>query len=175
VVGTTGSGKTTVARRLSEALQLPHVELDALLWGPNWTQAPDVVFRERVSQALAGDFWIADGNYSIVRDLVWARAEMLVWLDYPLWVMMSRLFWRTLRRGITKQELWNGNRERLLTQFLSSDSLFLWALKSYWKRKRNFPVLFKKPEYSHLVVVHLRSPRSSREWLSGMERASEKV
>ena len=137
-------------------------------------EAPEDVFRERVSKALAGDSWISDGNYGMVRDIVWPRATMAVWLDYPFRVMMSQLLWRTLRRGITKEELWNGNRESMRTQFLSSDSLFLWALKTYWARKRNLPVLFKKPEYAHLLVVHLRSPRSTRDWLSGIELARER-
>lgn len=169
VLGTTGSGKTTVARRLSQLLGSPHVELDALRWGPNWTETPDDVFRERVSRALAGDSWISDGNYGIARDLVWPRATMAVWLDYPFRVMMGRLLSRTLRRGITREELWNGNRERLRTQFLSRDSLILWAFQTYWKHKRDFKTLFERAEYSHLAVAHLRSTRSTRDWLSSIE------
>ena len=169
VLGTTGSGKTTVAKRLSQVLGLPHLELDALRWDPNWTEAPDELFRERVSRASAGDSWIADGNYRMVRDLLWPRATTAVWLDYPFRIMMARLFLRTVRRSITKEELWNGNRESFRTQFLSGDSLFLWALKTYWRNRRKFRVLFKSSEYSHLAVVHLRSPRSTHEWLSNIE------
>ena len=166
VVGTTCCGKTTLARRLSRVLGTAHVELDALHWESNWVPAETVVFRQRVSQALSGDRWVADGNYSAARDIVWRRATILIWLDYPLVVMMGRLFRRTLRRVIAREELWNGNRASFRGAFLSRDSLFMWALRTYRRRRREYPALFTRPEYSHLVVAHLRSPAATREWLS---------
>ncbi len=84
VVGTSGSGKTTMAARLAEGLGLPHVELDAIHWGPGWTPLAVEEFRERTAEALAGEAWSTDGNYSGVRDIVWSRADTLVWLDYAL-------------------------------------------------------------------------------------------
>ena len=108
VIGTTGSGKTTLARRLAGRLGVPHVELDALHWDPDWTEAPPAVFRERTARALAGDGWMADGNYGKVRDLVWPRADTVVWLDFPLFVTLWRLVRRTFRRALTREELWGG-------------------------------------------------------------------
>jgi len=168
VVGTSGSGKTILAQRLAQHLGIPHVELDALHWGPNWTPAPLDVFRECVAQALSGDAWTTDGNYSHVRDIVWNRADAVVWLDYPLPVIMGRVIWRTLRRSITGEELWGGNRERLWGAFFSRDSIIWWALHTYRRRRREYPVLFCRPEYAHLNVVHLHSPRATREWLASI-------
>jgi adenylate kinase family enzyme len=168
VVGTTGSGKTTLARQLAARLGYPHVELDALHWESNWIEAPLEVFRERTARALGGETWVVDGNYSKVRDIVWSRADTIVWLDYLLPVIMWRLVWRTARRVITQEELWNENRERLSTQLFSRDSIFWWALTTYRRRRREYPVLFKQPEYAHLKVVHLRSPRAAEEWLSNV-------
>ena len=169
VVGTTGSGKTFLARRVSELLGIPHVELDALFWGPGWTETPKDIFRERVSLALSGDAWVADGNYRVLRDVVWPRADTIAWLDYPLRTAMWRLFWRTVRRSFTREELWNGNRESFRTAFLSRDSLFVWQLQSYWSRKRKYADLFNRPEYAHhLEVVRLRSPRETEHWLSDL-------
>src|SRR5436853_4183216 len=92
VIGTSGSGKTPLAGEIARRLALPHVELDALHWEPNWTEAPLERFRQRVEAAILGDRWVVDGNYnSKVRDLVWSRAEVLVWLDYPLSLIMMRL------------------------------------------------------------------------------------
>ena len=168
VVGTSGSGKTTLAHRLAERLGVPHVELDSLHWGPDWTPTPRDLFREQVAEALGSKAWTIDGNYSSVRDIVWARADSVVWLDYSLPVVMGRVLWRTIRRSLLREELWNGNRERFREAFLARDSIILWALTSYRRRKREYPVLFEQPEYAHLRVVHLRSPRATEEWLEGL-------
>jgi adenylate kinase family enzyme len=165
VVGTSGSGKTTLAREIARRLSLPHVELDAVHWGPNWTEPPVALFRQKTDEALRGDRWVADGNYGKVRDLVWGRAELLVWLDYALPLVMGRLLRRTLRRGFTQEELWNGNRERLRDMF-TRESLLLWALQSHTRHRRVYPTRFQAPEYRHLEVVRLRSPRAAEEWLA---------
>ena len=168
VVGVTGSGKTTLARELSDRLGLPHVELDALYWEPNWTPAPAETFRARVAEALQGGAWVADGNYGIARDIVWARADTLVWLDYGLPVILWQLTRRMWRRVFSHEELWNGNRERLGDHFFSRDSLYLWVFKTYWRRKREIPMLLEFPENKHLKVFHFKSPRELEEWLNSM-------
>jgi adenylate kinase family enzyme len=166
VVGVTGSGKTTLARELSYRLGLPHVELDALYWEPNWTPAPAETFRARVAEALQGGAWVADGNYGIARDIVWARADTLVWLDYGLPMILWQLTRRMWRRVFSQEELWNGNRERLREHFFSRDSLYLWVFKTYWRRRREYPVHLRRPEFAHLTVVRLRSPQATDEWLT---------
>ena len=99
VLGRTGSGKTTLARELAAAVGVPHVELDALYFGPQFSTVPLPLLRERTSAAIAGDRWVTDGNKSAVRDLVWPRADTVVWLDYPLavslWRLGKRALWRT--------------------------------------------------------------------------------
>lgn len=171
VVGTSGSDKTTLARRLAERLGVPHVELDAIHWGPNWTPAPADVFRERTAQALSGEAWTVDGNYSAVREIVWPRADTIVWLDYALPVIMGRVMIRTLWRVVTREELWSGNRERASTAILGRDSIIWWALSTYRRRRREYPVLFSRPEFAHLRVVHLTSPRQARLWLASLPAA----
>ncbi|GAB4480100.1 MAG: hypothetical protein Kow00124_26470 [Anaerolineae bacterium] len=168
VIGTSGSGKTTMARHIAARLGLLHVELDALHWEPGWVETPPEVMRERVRAASAGDAWVFDGNYSVVRDILWARADTVVWLDFPLHVILWRLWWRTLDRALMRRELWNGNRERLYTHFFTRDSLFLWVLQSYPRRRREYPMLLSRPEYAHLTTIRLRSPREARRWLEGL-------
>jgi adenylate kinase family enzyme len=170
IIGTTGAGKTTLALRIARTLDVPHVELDALHWGPGWTEASLQLFRERVARALEDTGWVVDGNYHQVRDLVWLRADTLVWLDYPFLVVIGRLLWRTLCRLLGREELWGGNRESWRAQFLSRDSILLWAIKTHWRRRREYPRLLNQPEYAHLAVVHLRSPWATRAWLAGLGR-----
>ena len=171
VVGTTGAGKTTVARRLSEIFRIPHVEMDALFWGPNWTRAPAGILAQRVTEAASPDRWVLDGNYSVVRDLIWPKATGIVWLDYPLAVVLPQLFSRTVRRILRKEELWNGNRERFHAQFMSRDSLFLWLLRTHRRRSKQLGALLQQPEYAHLEVVRLRSSKQTKRWLRKLEEA----
>src|ERR671938_1049109 len=91
ILGRTGSGKTTLARELAAVLDVPHVELDSLYFGPNFSTAPLSLLRERTSAAIAADRWVADGNKRAVRDLVWPRADTIVWLDYRLGLRLWRL------------------------------------------------------------------------------------
>ena len=173
VVGTSGSGKTTLAQRLARHLGVPHVELDALNWGPNWTPAPQEDFRKAASQALAGEAWVTDGNYHAVRDIVWSRADTVVWLDYSLGVVMARVTWRTIRRTVTRQELWSGNRERFREAFFGRESIIWWAFSTYGRRKREYPLLFDRSEYAHLDIVRLHSPRAARLWMETLPGGAE--
>jgi adenylate kinase family enzyme len=168
VVGTSGSGKTTIAQRLALRLGIPHVELDAIHWGPNWTPTPREIFRKRVEKALSGPRWTTDGNYSAVRDIVWSRADTIVWLDYSLPLVLWRVITRTIRRTATREELWSGNQETFAASFLSRDSIILWSLQTYHRRRRDYPILFGQPEYAHLGIVRLRSPRVASHWLAGI-------
>jgi adenylate kinase family enzyme len=165
VVGTTGSGKTTLARAISRQLHIPHVELDALFWEADWVEAKPLVFRERVTRALEGDRWVVDGNYSVVRDVIWSRADTVVWLDLSLPVMLWRLTRRTLRRILFREVLWGNNRETWRGAFLGRDSLFWWQLTTYRRRRREYPAQLARPEYSHLKSIRLRTPRAAQRWL----------
>lgn len=171
VIGVTGSGKTTFAASLATRLQVLHIELDALHWEPNWTMAELDVFRGRVASQVSADCWVVDGNYSKVRDLVWGRADTVVWLDYSFALIFARLLRRTLARVRSGEELWNGNRERFAEQFFSRESLLLWAIKTHPRYRATFPTLLASDAYSHLRVVRLRAPRDTQEWLGSLSGA----
>lgn len=168
IVGTSGTGKTTLAQQVGRQLGIAHVELDALHWEPNWIPASPEVFRARVTEALKGDRWVADGNYSSVRDLVWGRADTVVWLDYPFGLVLWRSLRRAVWRSATGAELWSGNRETWQQTFFSRESILLWVLRTYHRRRCEYPLLFSQPEYTHLSVVRVRSPQEAQEWLEGM-------
>jgi adenylate kinase family enzyme len=141
VVGSSGSGKTTVARRLADALVAPHVELDALFWGPDWSEVGADDFAERVLAATGGDVWVVDGNYqSKIGMLVWDRADTVVWLNPPRWRAMVQVVGRTVRRAATGEELWSGNREtwRGLRFWRGEESILWWAWTSYGRTRDRY-------------------------------------
>jgi energy-coupling factor transporter ATP-binding protein EcfA2 len=167
ILGGTGSGKTTLARELAAALHVPHVELDSLYFGPEFSTAPLPLLRERTSVAIAGDRWVTDGNKRAVRDLVWPRADTIVWLDYPLGVRVWRLAKRARRRSsvLTAQAAETGTTTGLPRQLLAAASGVLTALRSHAGQRREYPRMFAEPANQHLAVVRLRSPRATRRWL----------
>ncbi|MFH1907706.1 MAG: adenylate kinase [Chloroflexota bacterium] len=128
VVGTTGSGKSMLAENIAHRLHIPHIELDALYWQPNWKESPWEVMRERVEDFTRGPAWVTDGNYSFCRDIIWSRAQAVIWLDYPLPLILWRLWWRTWQRALQHEILWGTNYEKLWPQFSSRDSIFWWAI-----------------------------------------------
>ena len=175
VVGTTGSGKTTTAGRIAEIIGAPHVELDSLHWEPNWTEAETETFRRRIIDATAGDRWVVDGNYAKGRDLLWPRAQLIVWLDYSIARIFRNLFVRTTRRVATKEELWAGNRERLRTAFFSRESLFVWALQTHWKKRRTYPETFAQPDMAQVRVLRMKSPAATEALLRALARRYEEA
>ena len=170
VVGTTGSGKTTVAKEISKSLQLPYVELDALYWDENWTGVSDAIFRDRVEDAIKADQWVIDGNYSRVRNLVWERAETVVYLDYSFLRTFWQLLKRTLRRSITKEELWSNNQESFGKSLFSHDAIMLWMIRTYNRRRKQYAQLMNQSEYAHLKIVHLKTPRMTNAWVRRMTK-----
>ena len=98
VVGTTGSGKSTLAARIASQLRITHIEMDALFWGPGWSERPYDELRLVVDEATDEPDWVVDGYCRRTRDIIWPKANTLVWLDYPLPLIMWRLWWRALRR-----------------------------------------------------------------------------
>jgi adenylate kinase family enzyme len=154
---------------LAARLQCPLIELDELFWRPGWQPAPREEFRAQVAQALAVDRWIVCGNYhGSARDIMWQRADTVVWLDYPLPLTFYRLFRRTWRRLITQEELWGGNRESWRGQFLSRDSLFLYTLRTHRSRALESQAAINSGRYPHLQIRRFRRPIEAQAWLESL-------
>jgi adenylate kinase family enzyme len=159
VVGNSGSGKSTLARELAASLGVPHVELDSVFHQPGWEPLPEDEFQRLVTARAGEDGWVIDGNYSVVRPIVWARADTVVWLDLPKRTVMRQVAWRTLRRAVTQQELWNGNREPL-TNFLTwvpEKSIISWAWHNHAKYRTRYGTAAADPANAHLTFIRLAS------------------
>lgn len=171
VVGSSGCGKSHLARELARLLGQPYVELDELQWAPNWTEKPEEEFRRLVGLAIAEPRWIIDGNYSRLRDLIWTRATAVIWLNFGFMTVLSRALDRTVDRLITREPYWHGNRESF-TRILSRDSILLYVLTTFHRRRRQYRALQMSGKYPHLAWIELRHPSQARRFLSMRSRAS---
>jgi len=169
VIGISGAGKSTFARALAQGLGASHVELDALHWDPGWAPAAPEVFAARVAAATAGPAWVVDGNYSAVRSLVWGRATHLVWLDYQRLPIMLRVIRRSVQRALSRQELWNGNREDWRNWWRASHPI-RWAWSQWRGRRASLEATLAEGRHAHLRLWRLRHPREAPGALAALLR-----
>ena len=143
VVGKTGSGKSTAARALAQRLGTSWVELDAIFHQAGWQPLDTASYRARVADVVARDSWAVDGNYSAVADLVRARADTVIWLDLPRRAVMVQVVGRTLHRVVRHEELWNGNRERVVSLFRRDPekSIIRWAWTQHYSLRARYAAL----------------------------------
>jgi adenylate kinase family enzyme len=164
IASASGNGKTTLGRELAARLGVPFVELDALVHGPNWTETPDDQLRRIVAPIVASEGWVIDGTYvRKLGHLVLDGADTIVWLDLPLRVWLPRLARRTVRRWRGSETLWNGNRETLRDALWGHESLFAYALRTHFIRRRRWP-----RDLAGHPVVRLRTPAEVERWLAGV-------
>ena len=171
VVGTSCSGKTTLAHRLASKLGTRCVELDSLYWGPEWTPRPD--FEQDVLAVARQPRWVIDGNYSRVRDIIWRRSTAIAWLDYSFARVFWRAFRRTVRRVVSGERLCGGNQETLLETLFDVQAPLWLVVRTHGRRHREFPELFSLPEYRHATVIRLQTPRAGEEFLAGARARAE--
>jgi adenylate kinase family enzyme len=166
IIGTSGSGKTTFGKQLAKILNVPFIEMDALYWGPDWTGPADQDLFYRLRKALESENWVLDGNYSRTQDIKWEQVEIVIWLDFSFPRTIYQAIIRSIPRLFSQNELWpgTGNRESL-RMLLSRDSIVLWTIQSYGRRKKKYLSYLEADEFSHIHFHRLRSPREAYQFL----------
>ena len=160
IASASGCGKTTFGQALAARLGVSFHELDAIHHQAGWTELDADELRRRVGPLVASDAWVIDGSYrSKLGDLVLEAADTVVWLDLPRRVWLPRLLARTLRRLVTREELWNGNRESLRGAFFR-DSVVRHALRNEKPRRQRYP-----RDLARFRVARLRTPREVEAFL----------
>ena len=167
VIGCSGAGKTTFGKALAARLGVPFVELDSIFHQAGWTPLPDDEFRARVRAVAASDAWVVDGNYGAVRPIVLERATTVVWLDYSHARVMQQVLRRSLVRGLTRHELWNGNREDP-REWLQPGHPIRWAWSQHGRKRAEYEARLGGPAHADLSVFRFRAPRAARTWLASL-------
>ncbi|QYK52336.1 MAG: hypothetical protein KF824_08705 [Fimbriimonadaceae bacterium] len=170
VRGTSGSGKTTLAHNISIALGIPHIELDALFWKPNWTETPDDEFAASVDLATRQPQWVICGGFTRIRNHIDPRTDTLIWLDYPFMVVFWQLLKRTVRRGAKREMLWGHSQERLWSQFFTKQSILWWMITTHGKNHERCELYFVNPDDSK-INHRFRHPRDTEIWLNQVRSA----
>ncbi|MFP6802916.1 MAG: shikimate kinase [Pseudomonadales bacterium] len=160
IVGTSGSGKSTAGKWIAKKLGYPYVELDEIYWKPNWTESTEEELFSNLERSLEGEFWVLDGNYSRTVPIKWRRVQWVVWLDFPYWLTLYQVISRTIRRSVTKEALWAGNRESLRKALFSRDSIIWWCLTSLSKNRRQYLAAMSDARYRHIRFVRIRSRKA---------------
>jgi len=153
--GVSCSGKSTLAKKLSKELNLPHIELDQLYWLPEWNNREKEEFLELVSSKLNQKDWVMDGNYRLVANSLNPQTDYVLWLNYPFFKVMFRCVGRTFSRVVRKTSVCNCNRENFRQQFTLEGSIFVWVLRTYRLRRKQLADLKK----TSTKVVEIRHGR----------------
>lgn len=172
IIGPSGSGKTTLAFNLAAKLDARAIDLDDLYWRPGWEIAPTDEFRAATAAATNTPRWVAAGNYTAIRDIVWAQTDTLIWLDYSLTRTFNQLARRSLMRVWDKKPICNGNTETLGKTF-SNDGVLYWLLRSYFPKRRENLDTFAHPErYPNIRnFIRLRHPAETQALLDSLPNA----
>lgn len=147
VIGPAGSGKSTLARKIASQSRVKYLELDSVNHQAGWQPIDKDEFRRIVNIATQDVSWVIDGNYlSTVGQDIWRRADAVVWLDRPFIVVFTRLVSRTLRRTLTREELWNGNKESFTRNFFTKDSVIYFMINKWKSQRRKYNAIFNEPD-----------------------------
>ncbi len=159
VVGSSCAGKSTLAQKLRDALDIHYIQLDALQWLPGWVERDDPTFLSMLTdEVTAHQDWVIDGNYSRTHHISWPRAQVVIWLNYSYPRVLWRAITRTCRRVFKKEKLFSGNVETFRKSFLSRDSILWWVIFTFHHRRRRYKAIRQKNEYAHLTWIELRRP-----------------
>ncbi|MFF1451185.1 adenylate kinase [Streptomyces sp. NPDC058274] len=171
VVGISGAGKSTLARRLAEQLAVPYHEMDSLYFtGPGW--AVNDEFVAEIGRITEGPGWIFDSlGYPEVRDLLWERADTVVWLDYSRRVIMPRILRRSLRRTLSRERVFGGNRETV-SDWFRRDHPAWWAWTQHAARRAEIGRRADDPRFAPLEVIRFHRPAEAGRWLRNRTSAA---
>lgn len=166
VIGTSCSGKSTLAKSLASKLNIPYIEQDEVFWLPNWEHIPREVFAQKIDEMTNGPQWTICGNYSASQERIWEKVTHVIWLNYPLPVILWRALKRNSNRVIFREKCCNGNTENFRHAFLSKNSIFYWILTTHKQRVLRFNEAKRAGKFEGKVFLEFTRPKQTDEWAS---------
>ena len=172
VVGTSGSGKSTFAKKLAQQLGYPYIQMDELYWLPNWEEPERNDFFLTVEKALKPPTWVLDGNYTRTTPIKWKEVDVVIWLDYPFLLTVWRACRRAISRIITKEELWTdtGNVETWGRLF-SKESIVWWTITTHHRNRRKYLAKMKDPKFQRILFYRFKGPKEAQRFLDTLEKS----
>jgi len=167
VIGSGGSGKSTVAARLGELLGLEVHHLDKVFWSAGWVKPAPDEWLKTVTDLIERDSWVIDGNYSGTLEPRLQRADTIVFLDLPRVLCMWRIVRRFFRyRDGTRPDMAEGCHEKLDLEFVS----WVW---NYHRRSRPKVIRLLQEHADGKQIFRLRSRSEVKEFLSQIKRQTD--
>ena len=151
--------------------------MDQLFWKAKWQETSDEELFQKIREVTSQKGWVLDGNYTRTIPDKWKRVQLVIWLDLSFVRTVFRVTKRTIRRSLSRQEIWpgTGNRESLAKAFLSKESIILWAITSYRRNRKNYRDAMASTENSHIHFIRLKSPKSVASFLERLRRVAEQA
>jgi adenylate kinase family enzyme len=169
VIGAGGAGKTALALRLGDLLDLPVIHLDSLYWRPGWQPTPQDEWQETVERLTERATWVMDGNYGGTLDLRLTAADTVIFVDRPRHLCLWRILKRRLRyRGQTRPDMALGCPERLTPEFLR----YVWSYPSE-RRPQILSKLERLPREKEVFVLRSDRDREVQQFLAALPARTE--
>ena len=165
IIGTSCSGKTTLAKTISSRLNIKHIELDELYWKPNWIERESEEFKNLVVEEIKRESWVADGNYSVIREVLWSRSTTLIWLNYSFITVLYRAISRSFKRSVTKEIIFAKNKESFKRSFFSKESIIWWVIKTHRKKRGKYSEVLYNDSFFLQQVIELKSQLETEDFI----------
>lgn len=164
ILGTSSSGKTTLAKKIAEEQGIQRIELDQLYWQPNWVPTPMPEFLQKIEKELNSyESWVICGNYNVAKNLTLPRATHIIWLNYPLRINLWRGFKRSVKRIIRNENSFEGCKESFTLTFLSKKSILLWIWQTHKSRREVFSKLLTPQNFKQAAIMIVRNENDLRQ------------
>ncbi len=168
IIGTSCSGKTTLAKTISSKLNIRHIELDEIHWKPNWKERETEEFKSLVVEEINEEKWIVDGNYSAIQEILWSRSTTIIWLNYSFTTVLYRAISRSFKRALTKEVIFAENIESFKRSFFSKESIILWVINTHRKRREKYSNVLYNGSLSLKRVIELHSQPETDEFIRSL-------